>query len=306
MPSSIKTEQILAPPFFPYDGNRIDISSYMLFPGENTDQHCHRWMYGQDCRIEEMSQSLENLPDEEHYVSKQIPSEIEIKPTHYDQKSIGVIASPQLWKSLLIRAPTKIRDEAKNASFDGMIAGTMLMYVHAMNECSIKNPDEISYEASFNNAKGACAEHFRPILSNSHLINTWTKYKPVAHLWAAYLSLNGRNLIRTDLPLLDIKLIDFVRLSQAYRKFGENFRSKHADGPLLESNSAPINIEIKINRENMYDHPEQEMPIPVHEDVVSILTSTLPEYKKKVRKKKGYEKERDQKGKPSGRKEITK
>jgi hypothetical protein len=76
-------------------------------------------------------------------------------------------------------------------------------------------------------------------LSEGRLIKLWKKYKPVAHLWAAYQILH-RDYEETDparflnLAFMSIELPELLAVAEICRRFGTQFKPLNTNKPLLD------------------------------------------------------------------------
>lgn len=163
------------------------------------------------------------------------------------------------WISLAADAmPLRIIHQQSQHHFvQGVIAGELLSAIvgdHASGQ-------SIKVQSIKNEIIECCAsrksDHFR--ISLSTLENTiWKRYKPVSHLWAAYLG----NALRGDhvFPCRIGALPEFLGLSEYFRKTGQDIYPSRRNEPVLTQNEQwipPSDLELPIVGVTWGDRPSR-------------------------------------------------
>lgn len=129
----------------------------------------------------------------------------------------------------MLNAPG-IKEIAKDVSYfarRGIVAGSLLRYVHAMASGKITEPS--IKKAMFIYQSMYEKREIDIPLSEQTIRECWTEFKPVAHLHAAQFN-NQLNpdLAEEDRPLVVFDTLSFLSTAGAYQEFGCNFIPKRA------------------------------------------------------------------------------
>jgi len=199
-----------------------------------------RWQYAQDKFSEYLLLDVLHLPDGPINAmpveSKDGDGYITLEPgNHPNDGFVRILTTKAGLIGMLERAPASIRRTALLASVEGQIAGSMLWYIYHMSKSKDIKPSLAKarslcldrYPKRFNNPKG------RPVKNSTKLIHSltegslkriWREFQPVAHLWAAYLTLMRDKIAPVHLPLENINLRDFLVFAKIFAEFGCEFR----------------------------------------------------------------------------------
>jgi hypothetical protein len=139
------------------------------------------------------------------------------------------------------------------------MAGSLLWYVYHMKHCNLAEP-------SLTQARKICLSHSpkrfkqrvgRPTKNEVRNVNSynqsklkgiWRDFSSVAHLWAAFLTLNQDVVQPTDMPLETIDLNGFLCCAQHFADFAANFVIPRSRGKKLLDKDELIELPIKGHR----------------------------------------------------------
>lgn len=175
-----------------------------------------------------------------------------LKTAEEDGVTANRVWMPYLY-NLLVGPSLKQREAlAKKRQEKGRTVGLIFIRVNQMAE-------KIGKRASLNMA----VESLEPELSlaRSTMLNYWTVYKPVAHLWASYLIVE--RMIRVEESndeVLTNRFQTFLLSAERFRYWAAGFKPKSAGAPLVAISEAwalPDEYEVTRDEDLRFDFPHQ-------------------------------------------------
>lgn len=224
------------------------LKATMLFPG-NTDL---QRQYLRSIKIEEIKHKSPNFHVTQAELTRPRPAigakGPRYKPDPSKEKSLseqdklfGVAGLVDLVSDL---PPTSLSVEIASHTTDGILAGTMLMYMHTLSTGNFKTAAGRRAKASQNIASFICEKHNLgrerkgqghprlsedrqyPTVNESLATTCWKEYQTTSHLWAAYLHLVGYEGYLSNIRLAgSVDWPSVLPLSQQYAEFATAYLS---------------------------------------------------------------------------------
>jgi len=138
--------------------------------------------------------------------------------------------------------PIPYKNEISSRTIDGVLAGSMLMYMHTLASSTFKTESGRTATGSENIAAFLCEMHnlgrprriagrprldsedTYPAITEDLTKSSWKKFQSVCHLWAAFIHLVGFNRDLSIVHLKDIKdWKPVLVLAKQYETFAANF-----------------------------------------------------------------------------------
>ena len=205
-----------------------------------------------------------------------------------------------LIRALRHNARAKVRREAHENHLKGVVAGKLVAYIHALASADvpeyvgvnsavaiIRNEELAARSAAAARRQAASrrAKHevkSRPVetFGASQIKEQWTEYRPVAHLWAAYLYQAHRQRPPNMLPTEESQVERFWDVAYRYLSFGESFKFQrvnrnHAGEARLLNRTESLIVEMRTNR-----IVQASVPLSVAHTETERLRGLLPKKRK--------------------------
>jgi hypothetical protein len=118
---------------------------------------------------------------------------------------------------------------------EGTVAGDVLRHMYLMSLCEIPEPSLRKASFIIRKRKRKYKHREKRIKYTEQQINQiWTKYRPVAHLWAA-LRMNDRYRFVDDVFADRESFFLFLTIAKTLQEFARTHTTKWARGPLISS-----------------------------------------------------------------------
>lgn len=124
----------------------------------------------------------------------------------------------------------KVLKKWQHDSRPGQIAGGLLMLIMLLEQHNLQGSLGKAVHIWKRYPSSVFSDRRNVPESPGALYKAWTAYKPVVHLWAAYRALVGSG---RHFPNFTEEVIALLSLSEAYRKFGEQYIPHARSTPLL-------------------------------------------------------------------------
>ena len=151
------------------------------------------------------------------------------------------LLDPKNFVEILLNAPPfeNLEKEASKKSIGGGIAGDILLYLFRQKNIGIKpsigKAQFLLEQALLLNRKHN--EKIKIPFSIKSFKNSWKRFRPVSHLWAALKYIILINEDKDYQDILNSEIFDhFLALAECFRKFGEETISERVDTPIFNKN----------------------------------------------------------------------
>ncbi|WP_288356336.1 hypothetical protein [uncultured Cycloclasticus sp.] len=188
-----------------------NVSSLMLYPHPNDSNKRKDWV--------EQSKYHNLIERHKNNTEEQLP--IYDMGTNYFFRTASFMSSKTLNK------------QTNNRIKKGFIAGDMLFHVYLMKEAGVIEPS--LRKANFIIRNKTYKSHNKKY-NEIEINNIWTKYKSVAHLWAA-LCLNEQYGFIDNAFESHKSMTLFLSIAQTLQKFATTFTTQRSKSPLIALNS---------------------------------------------------------------------
>jgi hypothetical protein len=222
-----------------------NLESLMLFPAPNSDHQVLRESYRRIEQLELTANQLRAMGEPNSgsifqmnsSESEDDPSSLELVPKQYLSGPVPVTVMSYDLARMLERPATICSTLALRHSSDGLVAGALLAYMRLMELKGIQSPVSLcnakavawrNFGRKGANAKNQSGSDIYPRThySPQTLDKAWGAFAPVAHLWAAFLALNGFKIGPVERPLHGVCIADLLHIADLYDKWGSEFFSR--------------------------------------------------------------------------------
>lgn len=212
--------------------------------GWSRQHELERWAYSRDRKIVDFHQMLSR--EQQRYedviaagrytvpLESQHPGEISLFPYSALEDGITRLVLPTAsLVSIFEAVPAAIHQRIAEASLQGQLAGAVLVYLYYLKLLKLDDarlPLAIKiclhranerYHRKSGRPKSGSVSLLKGLRKDS-LDEYWGRYRPVAHWWAAYVSIHDIALLPVDMPIGPDNLDEMIRRARFFARFGTN------------------------------------------------------------------------------------
>ena len=232
-----------------YPTSATVLESWMIFPRDGGENEFLRWSHQRNATLDELENQLHftaiqaSLARTKAEVAHGVPAprHIELSEKQYVDEGYVLIRAVDLAR--LFQRPTALCLKlAKKNSVDGLVAGSLMLYMRLLEQHSISPPSSfdkakvISEARDFPNRKKS--KYFKSSIEprekhgNHALEEVWHEFAPVSHLWAALHAIRGFKFTPIARPLAGISIPDLLAVASKYAEWGTGFFSNRMNRQL--------------------------------------------------------------------------